>query len=62
MLILLDDFSRIDNLLNFVEMTIKRIRTNMRKNKWLLINYSAVEVYSNDVDLKSDVYPVLEKI
>lgn len=62
MLILLDDFSRIDNLLNFVEMTIKRIRTNMRKDKWLLINYSAVEVYSNDVDLKSDVYPVLEKL
>lgn len=62
MLILLDDFSHVDNLLNFIDMTIKRIRVNMRKDKWLLISYSAVEVYCNDVDLKSEVYPVLEKL
>ena len=62
MLILMDNFSRVDNLLNFVEMTIDKIRANMKKDKWALISYTAVEVYNQKSDFKSLVYPVLEKI
>lgn len=62
MLILLDNFQRVDNLLNFVEMTINRIKANMKKDKWTLYSYVAVDVYGTNSDLKTDVYPVLEKL
>jgi len=62
MLILLDNFSRVDNLLNFVDMSINRIRANMKKDKWALFSYVAVEVYNNRADFKSEVYPILEKL
>jgi len=62
MLILLDDFSRVDNLLNFVDMSISRIRANMKKDKWALFSYVAVEVYNHKANFKSEVYPILEKL
>lgn len=62
MLILLDGFTRVDNLLNFVDMSINKIRANMKKDKWALFSYVAVDVFSSKSDFKGEVYPVLEKL
>ena len=62
MLILLNDFNKIDNLLSFIEISVNRISTNMRKRKWLLYANIAVDVYDNKTNFKTDVYPVLEKL
>lgn len=62
MLILMENFQRVDNLLNFVDMTISKIRANMKKEKWALFSFVAVDVYSSKSDFKSEIYPVLEKL
>lgn len=62
MLILLSDFNSVDNLLNFIDISVNRIRVNMKKKKWLLISYISVDVYDNQTSFKDDVYPLLEKL
>lgn len=62
MLILLNGFTRVDNLLNFVDMSINKIRVNMKKDKWALFSYVAVDVFSSKSDFKGEVYPILEKL
>ncbi len=62
MLILMDNFQRVDNLLNFIDMTINRIRANMKKDKWALFSYVAVDVYNSKLNFKTEVYPILEKL
>lgn len=62
MLILLNDFNNIDNLLNFIDLSINRIRINLKKRRWLLISYIGVEVYDDNANFKLDVYPLLEKL
>lgn len=62
MLILLNDFNSVDNLLNFIDISVNRIRVNMKKKKWLLISYISVDVFDNQTNFKDDVYPLLEKL
>lgn len=62
MLIILNDFENIDNLLNFIYLSINRIRVNMKKKKWLLLSYISADVYDNNTNFKGDVYPLLEKL
>ncbi len=62
MLILLDDFNSVDNLLNYIDLSVNRIRVNMKRKRWLLISYIAVDVFDNQTDFKNDVYPLLEKL
>lgn len=62
MLILLNDFNSVDNLLNFIDISVNRIRVNMKKKKWLLISYISVDVFDNQTHFKDDVYPLLEKL
>lgn len=62
MLIMLDNFSAVDNVLHFVELAVNRIRVNMRKKRWLLIAYISVDVFDNNTNFKVDVYPLLEKL
>ncbi len=62
MLIMLNDFNSVDNVLNFIELAVNRIRVNMRKKKWLLISYISLDVYDNNTNFKRDVYPLLEKL
>ena len=62
MLILLEDFDKVDNLLNFIDLSVNRIRINMKKKRWLLISYIAVDVYDDKTNFKADVYPLLEKL
>ena len=44
MLILLDGFERVDNLLNFIDLSVNRIRINMKKKRWLLTSFISVDV------------------
>ena len=34
----------------------------MKKKRWLLISYIAVDVYDDKTNFKTDVYPLLEKL
>lgn len=62
MLIMFDNFSRFDNLLNFIELSIDKIRVNMKKDRWALYSYIALEAYSSGTNFKTEVYPILEKL
>lgn len=62
MLIMFDNFSRFDNLLNFIELSIDKIRINMKKDRWALYSYVALEAYGSGTNFKAQVYPVLEKL
>ena len=62
MLIMLDNFENIDNLLNYIDLSVNRIRINMKKKRWLLTSYIAVDVYDENISFKADVYPLLEKL
>ena len=62
MLIILNDFNKVDNLLSYIEISINRITADMRKKKWLVYGNIAVDVYDNTANFKKDVYPVLERL
>lgn len=62
MLILLQDFSKIDNLLNFIDLSVKQIRAKLKKEHWALLSYIAIDVYDNKTSFKETVYPTLEKL
>ena len=62
MLILLNNFEKIDNLLEFMNTLIARIRVDMRKSNWLLSSYIALDVYDNKTDFNGEVYPMLHKL
>lgn len=62
MLILLNDFDKVDNLLHFIDLSVNRIRVNMKKKRWLLISYISVDVFDDNTSFKDDVYPLLEKL
>lgn len=59
MLVLLSDFTQVDNVLCFIEESSNRIREKMKKDKWQINTYMAVEVYKSNFELKSDAYPSL---
>jgi hypothetical protein len=61
-LITFNDFSRVDSVLNFVEITINRIKINMKKKKWILTSFVAIEAYDKNTDFTLKVQPVLEKL
>lgn len=61
-LILLNDFNKVDTVLSYIEITVKRMCEDMRKKKWLLHANMAVDVYDNKVNFKTEIYPVLEKL
>ncbi len=62
MLVLIEDFSKVDNILYFIELSANRIRENFKRRKWALFAYIAIDVYDNKTNFKSSVYPVLEKL
>lgn len=62
MLILLQDFSKIDNLLNFIDLSVKQIRAKLKKEHWALFSYIAIDVYDDKTSFKETVYPTLEKL
>lgn len=62
LLILLEDFSKIDNLLNFIYHSVNRIKLNMKKKHWNLNCYMSIDVYDNKTDFKSEIYPLMEKL
>ncbi len=62
MLILLSDFDKIDNLLEFIYHAINKVRDELKKDGWLLKAYTAVDVYGNNVNFNSEIYPKLVEL
>lgn len=62
MLILLNDFTKTDNLLSFIEASISRISGEMRRKKWLVYANISIDVYDNKTNFKTEVYPILERL
>lgn len=62
MLILANSFDRIDNLLSFIDISTAKIRASMKKDKWALFSYIAIDVYDDKTNFKTKVYPTLEKL
>lgn len=62
MLILFQDFSKIDNLVNFIDLSIKQIRANLKKEHFALFSYIVIDVYDDKTSFKETVYPTLEKL
>ena len=62
MLILLNDFRKVDNILSFINVSLNRISTEMRRKKWLVYANISIDVYNNKANLKTEVYPTLERL
>lgn len=63
MVILLNDFEKIDNLLIFLYAAIDRLRKNMHKKHWNIFAYVAIDIYDkNTNNFKEDVLPVLDAL
>lgn len=62
MLILLDDFEKVDELLEFIYMSIGKIKSEMKKERWFFVSYLSIDVYDDIKKFKQDIYPKLEKL
>ncbi len=62
MLIMLNDFNKVDNLLHFIDTSVNRIRENMRAKHWSIFSFISVDVYDNKTNFKTSVYPNLERL
>lgn len=61
MLILLDKFSEVNDVLKYTQESIDEIRSAMKKDRWQLNSYIALEAYNSKTDLK-EIYPNLLKL
>ncbi|MFR1672609.1 MAG: hypothetical protein ACLSWI_06690 [Candidatus Gastranaerophilaceae bacterium] len=61
MLILCDDFNKVDSLMRYIDVSINRIKNSFLKKKWRLYSYVAIDVYDDNTPFK-EVYPILEKL
>jgi len=61
MIILLNDFNQVDKFLQYIDGAINEIRINMKKERWLLSSYVAIEVYDKNKEFK-EVYPTVQKL
>ena len=62
LIILTNDFSKIDNIIYFVEQALYRIQMNLKKEKISLSWYVAVDVYDNKSDFKGKIYPLMVQL
>jgi len=61
MLILLEEFHKVNDVLKYTEDSINQIRADMKKERWQLSSYIALESYNSKTDLK-EIYPNLLKL
>jgi len=61
MIILLNNFTDIDRFLQYIDGSINDIREKMKKDRWLLSSYVAVEAYDKNKEFK-EVYPTMQKL
>lgn len=59
LLINLQDLNKIDKLLNYLDVTLQKISKDLKKERWELTSYIAIEAYNNKYPLKS-CYPALQ--
>lgn len=62
LVVILEDFEKIDNLLYFVEQSVLRINENMKKKSWMINFYIGAEVYRSNANFNKEIYPNLEKL
>ncbi len=62
LIIIVNDFSKIDNVLFFVEQAIKRIKENMKAKKWVLTSYIGADCYNGRADFDKDILPTLKQL
>lgn len=60
--IFLKDFSKVDNVIFYIEQCIKKIRKALKQDGWEINYYISAEVYDNKTDFKTSVYPTLTKL
>lgn len=61
-LILMNNFDNVDSLLTHIDLIANRIKTNMKKRKWLFSSHIAIDVFDNSTNFKAEVFPLLEKL
>lgn len=59
LLINLDDLNQIDKLLKYLDVTLQKINQDLKKERWEMTTYIAVDAYNNKYPLKS-CYPNLQ--
>ena len=59
LIVLSNDFYKVDNVLYFIEQTISRIRKNLANEKFRLIHYIAVDVYEKRTNFDEKILPAL---
>lgn len=62
MLIILNDFEKTDFILELIDTSLARIKADFKKEKWLLLSYIGVDVFDNNTNFKTEIYPLLEKL
>ncbi len=62
MLITINNFDKTDNLLNYILLATEKLKQNYKEKKWLLQCYTAIMAYESTKDVKTAVYPALEKL
>lgn len=61
-LILMNNFDNVDSLLIHIDLIVNRIKTNMKKRKWLFSSHIAIDVFDEKTNFKTEVFPLLEKL
>lgn len=62
MLIIFNDFEQVDLMLEQIEVVISKIKSDFKKEKYLLLSYVVVDVFDNNTNFKAEIYPLLEKL
>lgn len=62
MLILTDFDNNIDSIIKIFDLTVDRIKHNMKQKNLCLKSYAAIDVYNDTINFKKDVYSGLEKL
>lgn len=62
MLILLNDIEKTDLLLELIYTAIGKIKSDLKKEKYLLFSYIGIDAFENNMNFKQEVYPMLEKL
>lgn len=60
--VLVNNFEKIDRIVRCIQDILQQIIKNMANNNWEIYTYSAIDVFFDTMDFKSDVYPVMRKL
>ena len=61
-IVILKDFSKVDNFIKFTEEFIFNVQKNLREEKWQINFYISAEVFENKEDYDNNAYSSLKKL